>query len=94
MNTPIRHGELILLPTNKVEGTVKESGKSLILSHSETGHHHVLEAPTDIKVMYHDGNEYVEVPELSNLVHKKSGQHVHKTLEVQPGTYKIIKKRE
>lgn len=38
----IRHGEMMLVPVNELEGLeIVEESQRIILAHSETGHHHV-----------------------------------------------------
>ena len=75
----IRHGEVILKPIEKLPNKAKleKENKKIIVAHSETGHHHVLEAPTNVKVYSWNGETYLEVPELSELWHKKTGKDVH-----------------
>ena len=54
MKTPqiVRHGELLLKPTTLPEGAVlQQATKKFIAAHSETGHHHVLEATQDLTKM-------------------------------------------
>ena len=40
----ITHGELFILPVDKVPEGKTSKHETLILAHSETGHHHVLES--------------------------------------------------
>lgn len=99
MNTPqlVRHGEVILKPSVLPKSAVlKSENKEVIVAHSETGHHHVLTAPdmSKIKVYMHNGDTYVEVPEISNLWHQKGGSDVHKTHVIQPAVYKLVLKKE
>lgn len=94
--TPIRHGEVLLLPVDEIPNGPNASVKSFIVGHSESNHHHVLEcdkpfdvstditAPTDIYLFLHAEGR---------LVHQKEVDK-HRTLPVAPGGYKIIKKRE
>lgn len=92
----IRHGEVILKPIDKLPEEVKliSEEKKYIVAHSETGHHHVL--ITDLskfKVYSWNGETYLEVPEISTLLHEKTGKDVHTPHKVVPGIYKIIIKR-
>ena len=83
----IRHGEVIL---KEVEGVpdgaiLQEETNNYIVAHSETGHHHILqtEEKTDLskfKVYYLNGDTFIEVRQLSELLHEKTGKDVHKTL--------------
>lgn len=91
-----RHGELIMkgiseLPNGAV---LSETVKSKIVAHSETGHHHVLEATKDFKVYTLMGDTYIEIPSVATLRHEKTGQHVHTPHKVVPAIYKIEIKKE
>lgn len=79
----IRHGEVILMPT---EATVTgEKVKQFIVAHSETGHHHVIEAEAPFTV---DEKEMlVELFGDAAIVHRKSFD-AHKTLPLKKGVYK------
>ncbi len=91
----VRHGEVILKPISKLpEGAkLEKSAKKFIIAHSETGHHHVLESLKDFKVFTLKGNTYLEVPEMSELFHEKSGKDAHKAHKITPSFYKVnIKK--
>lgn len=98
MNTEIiRHGEVIMKPSVLPEGAVlKQEEKEIIVAHSETGHHHVLSTldMSKIKVYAHNGDTYVEVPQMAELWHQKSGKDIHKTHQVTPSVYKIVLKKE
>lgn len=91
MNKPIRHGETMLIPiATKVTG---KEHTSYILSHSETGHHHVLESKNPFVVSESDKQFVIELFAPAKLVHKKTIDK-HKTLPIAPGRYKVIKKQE
>lgn len=95
MNQPIIHGENVLIPVEKVPKGKIVTTSEYIVGHSETGHHHVLEAekqsPFDIII---DGdNMYISSKQVSSLVHKKT-HDIHKTVVVQPGFYKVVRKSE
>lgn len=95
MKQIVRHGEVILksiaeLPKGAV--LLKEVKKEIV-AHSETGHHHVLESIKDFKVYSWNGETYVEVPEIAELWHQKTGKDVHAPHKMVPGVYKVnIKK--
>lgn len=92
---PQRHGEAVLQPaTLPKEAQLQEETKKLVVAHSETGHHHILEATKNIKVYAHNGERYIEVPELSRLWHAKTGTDVHREQQVGKGVYKINIKKE
>lgn len=97
----IRHGEVILKPINALpkEAVLKEETFDVMVAHSETGHHHILEVKdkidmSKIKVYTWNGETYLEVPQIAELWHKKTGSDVHKTHTVTPAVYKIQLKKE
>lgn len=93
MNTSIQHGENVLVPIAKMpEGEVTKS-KSVIVGHSETGHHHVLTSIVDIDSLEYDGNLHIEITVESSLSHKKA-QDSHDTIPVKPGCYRVHHKTE
>lgn len=96
MSQIIRHGEVILYPISQIpkEAKLEESKNKIVVAHSETGHHHVLESVKDIKVYSWNGEKYLEVPEIAKLWHQKTGNDVHKTHEVLPSAYKVVIKKE
>lgn len=97
MKTQIyRHGELIMKSINSLpDGVIlKETVKSKIVAHSETGHHHVLEATQDFKVYTLMGDTYIEIPSIATLRHEKTGNHVHTPHKIAPAIYKVVIKKE
>lgn len=96
----VRHGEVILKPeTIPTEATLVSETHSHIVAHSETGHHHILEVKdkvdmSKIKVFTHNGDTYIEVPQLAELWHQKSGKDVHTPHKIAPSSYKVILKKE
>lgn len=93
MNTPIQHGENILVPiTSLPKGEVKEF-KTVIVGHSESGHHHILTSPQNMKIVEIDDRMYVETLFDSLLSHKKT-QDKHDTITVKPGIWEIKHKLE
>lgn len=97
MKTPqiVRHGEVLLKPTTLPQGTVLEkTTKSHIVAHSETGHHHVLEATNDFKIYSFNGETFIEIPSVAELKHKKIGKDVHTPHKIVPAVYKVVIKKE
>ncbi|SRR6266536_4442277 len=93
MNTPIQHGENVLVPIEKMpEGDTQEL-KVVIVGHSETGHHHVLTSPVSMRVLEKDNRMYVETMLDSLLTHKKSHDQ-HDTLTIKPGIWEVVHKVE
>jgi hypothetical protein len=94
-NFILRHGEVLLkqIATLPEEAKLEKVVKNYIVAHSETGHHHVLESQHDFKVYTWNGETYLEVPEIAELFHQKTGADVHTPHKVIPGFYKVnIKK--
>ncbi len=88
-----RHGEIILKSAKiPKEAKLKETGKSLVVGHSETGHNHVLELErtqtADIKIFEYEGKTYLDVPLQAKLVHQKEIEK-HETQVIAPGTYEF-----
>ena len=97
----IRHGEVILKPINSIpkEAILKEETHKSIIAHSETGHHHILEVKDKLdmskfKVYTWNNETYIELPQVAELWHQKSGNDVHTPHKIMPSAYKIILKKE
>lgn len=91
----IRHGEVILVPLESLPKGAKlvEETKSFIAGHSESGHHHVLEAVSPFKIFEFEGKTYLDIPLEAKLTHQKQGTETHGIQILQPGFYeRIIKK--
>ena len=90
-----RHGEILLVPSKlPKEAKLVEKGDSLIVGHSESGHHHCLTIPktAEIKIFEFDGKTYLDVPLEAKLEHQKTVEK-HETQIIQPGIYeRVIKK--
>jgi hypothetical protein len=92
-NTPIQHGENVLVPIAKLpEGKVHET-KMVIVGHSETGHHHVLTSKQIMRVVEIDDRMYIETVFDALLSHKKT-QDRHDTLPVRAGIWEVRHKLE
>lgn len=91
----IRHGEVILKPVSALpQGAILDKKeKKHIVAHSETGHHHVLEAKQEVEVYTASGEKYLVIPSLAKLFHQKTGGDVHKTHEVAPSVYQVVIKK-
>src|SRR6201998_461122 len=89
--TPIRHGEVLLLPVYSApEGGVVEKITKCIVGHSESGHHHILEANAEFEqIITEDGNMFVDLAEETPLRHLKDEQQ-HRELQVPAGAYKVV----
>ena len=92
--TPIRHGEVLLLPVDFVPHGVATRVTRCIVGHSESGHHHVLESRRAFdEVITMSGERYVDLDAPTPLRHKKATQ-THRELEIPSGAYKVLTKRE
>lgn len=92
MSKAIRHGEIILLPVNKLPKGKRSQHTNYIVGHSETGHHHVLESKTKFDIV-EAVQLYLDIKEPAKIVQKKSYDR-HKDLTIAPGKYKVIYKNE
>jgi hypothetical protein len=86
---PIRHGEIMLVPVDKIPSGEVSKHSKFIVGHSETGHHHVLESETQFEVMTAGEKQdlYFRLFEPAKLVHKKQTDK-HRDLVIPAGTYK------
>ena len=96
----VRHGEVILKPITSLpkEAVLEKETNEYIVAHSETGHHHVLatKEKTDVskfKVYSWNGETYLEVPQIAELFHAKTGKDVHTTHKIAPAIYKVVIKK-
>ena len=92
----VRHGEVLLKPILEIpkEAKLEKETKKYKVAHSETGHHHTLVADkVDFKVYTWEGDTYLEVPELSELIHEKTGKDVHAPHKIVPAFYKVVIKK-
>lgn len=89
----LRHGENLLIRVPAMPSTGTKHYKSFVVGHSETGHHHVLEATKPFDVVITDDNLFIELFSNANLVHKKDTNR-HNDLVVQPGKYLVRRKQE
>jgi len=83
----IRQGELLLIPVkeNLTGGKIE---KDYVVSHSETGHHHMLMGMVQVF-----NNQIIKLDQDTQLEHKKSFDR-HETITVPSGYYRVVKKTE
>lgn len=96
MSKRIIHGENAIVPITKLPKGLKwHTETHAIIGHSETGHHHLLEAPkgTDYELAELDGKLYLRLTKKAKVTHKKAFD-VHETVELEPGTYVVTRKTE
>lgn len=79
----IRHGEVALIPVKAVVKGKKVN--KFVVAHSETGHHHVIEA--DKPFVVDEGSMLIELFGDAAIVHKKTFD-AHRTLPLEKGVYK------
>lgn len=92
--TPIRHGEVVLLPVSAVPAGTREAVTECVVGHSESGHHHVLESDhLFTQIMAANGEIYVDLDRPTPLRHHKT-HHQHRELTVPPGPWRVLKKTE
>lgn len=92
----IRHGEVLLKQIAELpkEAKLEKEVKKEIVAHSETGHHHILEAQKPFKVYSWNGERYLEIPELAELWHQKTSKDVHTPHKIVPAVYKVVIKKQ
>lgn len=92
----IRHGEVLLKKISELpkEAELLEESNKYIVAHSETGHHHILEAVKPFKIYTWEDDTYIEVPEIAELWHQKTGKDVHTPHKLIPGIFKVNIKKE
>ena len=89
----VTHGELVLIPIDTIpKGEVKSSNKE-ILAHSETGHHHILEAEQEFELITSGEDRAVLIKEVAKLWHNKTFD-IHETRIIAPGAYIVKEKTE
>jgi hypothetical protein len=92
--TPLRHGEILLLPVDALPYGSVESVSSCIVGHSESGHHHVLESDDVFQqIVTTNGDLFVDLIRDTPLRHHKNFQQ-HRALTVPAGMWKVIRKTE
>lgn len=80
---------------------VKREGGKLIVTHSETGHHHTIERErvtmwedsADPLVAWLEVHDVEDLPNIAELVHERPWD-THETLEIPAGKYQIRRQRE
>jgi hypothetical protein len=87
-----RHGDVLLVPVEQVEGELVSHNGSYPLAFGEiTNHSHQLRVknPEHMKVYQQGATLYVVLMEVGTLTHEE-----HSTIEIQPGTYRRDMERE
>jgi len=94
-------GELIITRIAKLpeDARLMPRNGPAIIGHSETGHHHQIDA---LDVAHYESGDplvaYLQVADIAAegvlLEHAKAGPHVHATFRLMPGTYQVNRQRE
>lgn len=80
------------IPVDVKEAT-REGGR-LVVAHSETGHHHVMERPTTRLLETDDPfTAYLDLAEVDGIHHIRSFD-THAPIEIPPGQYLVKRGRE
>lgn len=94
MRTPIRHGEVMLVPVGAAPAGDVEHVTTCIVGHSESGHHHVLDSDAEFAtIVSASGTLYVDLDSPTRLVHQKEHDQ-HRELEVPAGAWRVVRKTE
>lgn len=92
MSNFYRHGDVVLVPVQSTEGELVTHKGNYPLAFGEvTGHSHQLRVknPANMKVYQKGESLYVVLLEVGTLTHEE-----HKTIEIEPGTYRRDMERE
>lgn len=97
----LRHGELLIVPLDEMPKGVMEvyKGKSYIIGHSETGHHHLavadaVDAITIYKPVGADSQDlYMRVSSPAKVEHQKTHDR-HVDIDLPEGVYLVRGKNE
>lgn len=96
----VRHGEIVLKPIDKLpEGLQEvETGRKVIVGHSESGHHHVAVCDADNLTLLRpvgadSGDLYLKVSSVARIEHLKTYDR-HETKVLHPGYYYINTKMQ
>jgi len=86
-----RHGENLLIRVPRVKG---QRVNHRIIGHSETGHHHVMTAESDVELYENNGALYLRVnTDGATVTHEKTTDR-HADIQLPKGDYEIKKQRE
>jgi len=83
------------LPKGLVENASQEGGANLIVTHSETGHHHVMDRAS-VTMFDNPDNAlegFLQVHRATQLSHLRP-HDTHESIAFDPGVYRIIRQRE
>ena len=99
-NVSAAQGDILIIKIDEIPSyanlvEVKPEGENVIVTHSETGHHHVMDRKR--VTMFENKNKELEcflvVHREATLDHLRS-HDTHESILFSPGKYKIIRQRE
>ena len=95
---PLFQGDLMILPVDEIPDEAQElqtTGEHHVVAHSETGHHHVLNAQKArvFTVAATAMAMYAKVLEQTELLHQRP-YDTHEALSIPPGNYQLLRQRE
>jgi hypothetical protein len=89
-------GDCLLVPVAEIPSAATPSD-SLVVAHSETGHHHVIDAAEHEARLFTTANPmicYLQITgEFADLVHQRPWD-THETLRLPGGCYQVRRQRE
>lgn len=95
-----RQGDMLIVRIEDLPNDIVESkpvNGEYIVTHSETGHNHVVKERPDVK-MYESSNDnlvaYLVVEEFEALLEHHRAYKQHETIKVKPGKYRVHRQRE
>ena len=98
-NTVAAQGDVMFIRVNQIPAgfniEVPPENGELIVTHSETGHHHVM-SPVGARMFREEGNEYdavLVIDRPTSLDHKRSFD-THESIMFDAGTYRVKRQRE
>jgi hypothetical protein len=93
MRTPIRHGDVLLLPVDTTPVGVSERVTSCIVGHGESGQNHVLDGDREFaRIVDAKGTLYVDLDEPTRLWQQTDDTR-HRELEVAAGVWRVVSRR-
>ena len=96
-------GDVMFIRVDSLPQGLKEvaaENNSFVLAHSETSHHHVMEARPNVKLYSSDNPlvSYLQIVEATeeteNFIEHLRSFDTHEPISFNPGIYKVINQRE
>lgn len=92
MRTPIRHGEVMLVPVETAPSGTAERVTSCVVGHGESGRHHVLDGDREFaKIVSASGTLYVDLEVPTLLSHQRDHDR-QRALEVPAGAWRVVRR--